>query len=135
MTGMIQRRETFLANIAKLGRSPKTELPRPTWQYQPQDRVLKDATKDELVEILIKQCANIHTNIVISNTATLPEDLQDVVDKYGGQSVITWKDKRFQDYGLSALMNEQHKPIFSFMNGIHSNLRKISVKLKKQILA
>ena len=108
MTGMIQRRETFLANIAKqLGRSPKTELPRPTWQYQPQDRVLKDATKDELVEILIKQCANIHTNIVISNTATLPEDLQDVVDKYGGQSVITWKDKRFQDYGLSALMNEQ----------------------------
>lgn len=55
MTGMIQRRETFLANIAKqLGRSPKTELPRPTWQYQPQDRVLKDATKDELVEILIK---------------------------------------------------------------------------------
>lgn len=54
MTGMIQQRETFLANIAKqLGRSPKTELPRPTWQYQPQDRVLKDATKDELVEILI----------------------------------------------------------------------------------
>ncbi len=108
MTGMIQHRETFLANIAQqLGRSPKTELPRPTWQYQPQDRVLKDATKDELVEILIKQCTNIHTNIVISSTATLPEDLQDVVDNYGDQSVITWKDKRFQDYGLSVLMNEQ----------------------------
>ena len=108
MTGMIQQRETFLANIAKqLGRSPKTELPRPTWQYQPQDRVLKDATKDELVEILIQQCANIHTDIVISSTATLPQDLQKVVDNYGGQSVITWKDKRFQDYGLAALMNEQ----------------------------
>ncbi|KOY80709.1 lactate utilization protein C [Lysinibacillus sp. FSL H8-0500] len=108
MTGTIQNRETFLANIAKqLGRSPKAELPRPTWQYQPQDGVLKDATKDELVEVLVKQCKNIHTDIVMTNTAKLPQDLQAVIDNYGGQSVITWQDKRFQDYGLSALMTTQ----------------------------
>ncbi|MEK5231678.1 lactate utilization protein C [Lysinibacillus sp. FSL K6-0232] len=108
MTGTIQNRETFLANIAKqLGRSPQAELPRPTWQYQPQDRVLKDATKDELVEVLVQQCKNIHTDIVITNTAKLPQDLQAVIDNYGGQSVITWQDKRFQDYGLSALMTTQ----------------------------
>ncbi|WP_338653668.1 lactate utilization protein C [Lysinibacillus sp. Y5S-8] len=108
MTSMIQHRESFLANIAKqLGRSPKTELPRPTWQYQPQDRVLKEATQDELVEVLIKQCANIHTDIKMSSTSTLPQDLQAIVDHYGGQSVITWKDERLKDYGLSPLMTEQ----------------------------
>ncbi|SCY19663.1 MULTISPECIES: lactate utilization protein C [unclassified Lysinibacillus] len=108
MTSMIQHRESFLANIAKqLGRSPNTELPRPTWQYQPQDRVLKEATQDELVEVLIKQCANIHTDIKISSTSTLPQDLQAIVDHYGGQSVITWKDERLKDYGLSPLMTEQ----------------------------
>lgn len=108
MTGTIHNRESFLANIAKqLGRSPKIELSRPTWQYQPQDRILNDATKDELVEVLIKQCANIHTDIVISTTAKLSEDLQSVVDHYGGQSIITWHDKRFQEYGLAQLMTVQ----------------------------
>lgn len=108
MTGTIQHREHFLANIAQqLGRSPITMLPAPTWQYQPQNRTLKDATRDDLLEILMKQCANIHTNIVISNCAKLSQDLQSVVDHYGGQSVITSKDERFQDYGLSELMTEK----------------------------
>jgi len=108
MTGTIQHRDTFLANIAQqLGRSPITDLPRPTWQYQPQNRVMKDATKDELLEVFIKQCANIHTNIVISDRTKLAHDLQSVVDHYGGQSVITWKDDRFQNYGLSELMTEK----------------------------
>ncbi|MFE3572882.1 lactate utilization protein C [Lysinibacillus sp. NPDC059133] len=108
MAGTIENRDVFLANIAKqLGRAPKTEIARPTWQYHPQDRVLKDKTKDELVEVLAKQCKNIHTDIVISNTANLPTDLQKVVDNYGSQSVITWKDERFKSFGLSSLMTEQ----------------------------
>ncbi|MFJ6210848.1 lactate utilization protein C [Lysinibacillus sp. NPDC092081] len=108
MTGTIENRDGFLSKIAKqLGRAPKTELARPTWQYHPQDRVLKDATKDALVEVLVEQCKNIHTDIVITNTANLPTDLQKVVENYGGQSVITWKDERFQSYGLSSLKTEQ----------------------------
>lgn len=108
MTGTIENRDVFLSNIAKqLGRAQKTEIARPTWQYQPQDRVLKEATKDELVTVLVKQCKNIHTDIVISNTANLPTDVQKVVENYGGQSVITWKDERFKSYGLSSLMTEQ----------------------------
>ncbi|WP_427110083.1 LutC/YkgG family protein [Lysinibacillus xylanilyticus] len=108
MTGTIKNRDVFLANIAKkLGRAPKTEIDRPTWQYNPQNRVLKEATKNELVEVLVGQCKNIHTDIVITNTANLPEDLQKVVENYGGKSVITWKDERFQNYGLSSLMTEQ----------------------------
>lgn len=108
MTGTIMHRENFLANIAQqLGRSPITTLQRPTWQYQPQNRILKDATRDELLEIFVKQCANIHTNIVISNCAKLSQDLQSVVDQYGGQSIISSRDERFQDYGLSELMTEK----------------------------
>ncbi|KOP80412.1 lactate utilization protein C [Lysinibacillus sp. FJAT-14745] len=108
MTGIIENRDAFLSKIAQqLGHTPKTELTRPTWQYQPQDRVLKGATKDELVKVLVEQCKNIQTEIVITNTANLPVDLQKVVENYGGQSVITWKDERFQSYDLSSLMTEQ----------------------------
>ncbi|MED3802437.1 lactate utilization protein C [Lysinibacillus xylanilyticus] len=108
MTGTIENRDVFLAKIAKqLGRAPKTEIVRPSWQYTPQDRVLKEATKNELVEVLVEQCKNIHTDIVITNTANLPADLQKVVGIYGGKSVITWKDERFQNYGLSSVMTEQ----------------------------
>ncbi len=108
MAGAIENRDVFLAKIAKqLGRTPKTEMERPTWQYQPQDCVLKEATKDELVEVLVEQCKNIHTDIVLTNTANLPADLQKVVENYGGHSVITWKDKRFMGFGLASLMTEQ----------------------------
>ncbi|MDM5247599.1 lactate utilization protein C [Lysinibacillus sp. G4S2] len=108
MTGIIEKRDAFLSKIAQqLGHTPKTELTRPTWQYQPQDRVLKGATKDELVKVLIDQCKNIETEIVITNTTNLSDELQKVVENYGGHSVITWKDERFQSYGLSSLMTKQ----------------------------
>jgi len=108
MTGIIENRDAFLSKIAQqLGHAPKTELSRPTWQYQPQDRVLKDATKDELVEVLVEQCKDINTEIIITNTANLSDALQKVVEIYGGHSVITWKDERFQSFGLSSLMTKQ----------------------------
>ena len=108
MSGIIQNKEAFLNKIAhQLGRAPKTKIERPTWQYQPQDRVLKDATKDDLVAVLQEQCKNIHTNIVLTNTADLPNALQTVVNDFGGRSVITWKDERFTQYGLTNLMTEQ----------------------------
>lgn len=108
MSGIIHNREVFLNKIAEqLGRTPKTQLERPTWQYQPQDYVLKDATKDDLVAVLQEQCKNINTNIVITNTTSLKEALQTVVENYGGRSVVSWKDERFHEYGLSNLMDEQ----------------------------
>lgn len=108
MSGIIQNRDAFLNKIAnQLGRAPKTRVERPTWQYQPQNTILKDATKDELVEVLQEQCKNIHTNIVLTSTADLPHALQTVVNDFGGRSVITWKDDRFKQFGLTRLMNEQ----------------------------
>lgn len=108
MAGSIVNRDSFLSNIAKqLGRAPKTQLTKPVWQYQPQDRVLKDATKDELVAVLAKQCKNINTNLIVTTTENLATDLQKVVDHYGGRSVITWQDERFESYGLLPIMQTQ----------------------------
>lgn len=108
MSSIIQNRDAFLNKIAsQLGRAPKTKVERPTWKYQPQNSVLKDATKDDLVAVLQEQCKNIHTNIVLTNTADLPQALQTVVNDFGGRSVITWKDERFSQFGLTNLMNEQ----------------------------
>lgn len=107
MIGTIENRDAFLSKIAQqLGRAPKTELTQPIWQYQPQGRVLKDATKDELVEVLVEQCKNIHTDIILTNTANLSKDLQKVVDNYGRRSVVTWRDERFERYGLTSFMTE-----------------------------
>ncbi len=108
MAGSIVNRDAFLSNIAKqLGRAPKTQLTKPVWQYQPQDRVLKDATKDELVAVLAKQCKNINTDVIVTTTENLATDLQKVVEQYGGRSVITWQDERFENYGLAQLMHTQ----------------------------
>lgn len=109
MTGTIQNRDPFLNKIAEnLGRSRiSTMVERPKWKYQPQHEVLKDATQDELLEVLINQCRNIHTDIHITDTAHLEGTLKNVVDNYGGGPIITWKDKRFSDWGLDSLLKEE----------------------------
>lgn len=105
MTGTIQNRDSFLGQIAtRLGRERKTHLDRPKWNYNPQDEVLKSANQDELLEVLKQQCKNIHTEIVITDTGKLSDSLKEVVNKYGGGPVTAWKDERFDQYGLTNLM-------------------------------
>lgn len=103
----IQNREQFLLNIAaNLGRSVRTEVERPKWTYRPQHEVLKDATQDELVEVLQKQCQNIHTTCHITTFSELPNMLRGIVESFGGESVITWKDDRYAQLGLTSLFTE-----------------------------
>lgn len=108
MTGTIQNRESFLNQIAgSLGRSRiTTPIERPKWKHLPQHEVLKDATQDELLEVLIKQCENIHTTIHVIDTADLSAALQDVVKEYGGGPIISWKDSRFSEWGLDSLFTQ-----------------------------
>ncbi|MGX9136312.1 LutC/YkgG family protein [Rummeliibacillus sp. JY-2-4R] len=107
MQGTIQNRDAFLNKIAKqLGRQGKTEVEIPTYQYHPQDKVLQGATQDDLVIVLKEQCKNINTDVIITSTEELPNSLQKVVQYYGGKSIITSKDSRFEQYGLSNLMDE-----------------------------
>jgi L-lactate dehydrogenase complex protein LldG len=108
MNGMIQNRDAFIGKISnRLGRSRETNVVRPKWKFQPQNEVLKNATQNELVEVLKEQCKNIHTDFIITNTANLTDSLKEVVKDYGGGPIIAWKDARFDQYGLSQLMNEQ----------------------------
>ncbi|WP_419955525.1 LutC/YkgG family protein [Neobacillus niacini] len=108
MSGMIQNRDAFLDKIAtRLGREQKRALEKPKWRYQPQDEVLKSATQDELVEVLKEQCNNIHTDFVVTSTEKLSDSLKEIVHQYGGGSIVTWKDERFLQYGLTKLMEEE----------------------------
>lgn len=108
MTGTIHNRDAFLETIAsRLGRQRKTKLERPKWNYYPQEEVLKDATKDELVEVLKSQCTLIHTDLVITSQKELKHTLHHLIKEFGGGKVVTWKDPRYQQYGLESLFKEK----------------------------
>jgi L-lactate dehydrogenase complex protein LldG len=109
MGGTIQNREAFLNQIAsKLGR-PRIIKPveRPDWKFQPQDEILKDATLDELVEVLKEQCNKIHTTFYTADLRDLSSLLNSVVLEYGGGPIVTWKDERFSEWGLDSLMKQE----------------------------
>ena len=101
----IQNRESFLAAVAgRLGRPPSTTRPARTWQYSPQSEVLQDRTQDELMQVLIEQCANIHTTAKTCTIAELPEVLMAAVEGNGGGTVVYSRDPRFEELGLSPLL-------------------------------
>lgn len=108
MAGNIQNREAFLSTIAKrLGREPITAgINRPTWKYNPQDEVLKEATSAELLEVLKTQCLEIHTDLQVTNKANLLQTVKDMVEEYGGGPILAGKDNRFDEFGLSPLLHE-----------------------------
>jgi L-lactate dehydrogenase complex protein LldG len=109
VTGTIQNRETFLNQIAsQLGRPRITKpVERPNWKFRPQAEVLKDATQDELLEVLKEQCKRIHTMIYTTELKELSSTLNDVVANYGGGPIVTWKDERFSKWGLDSLIKSE----------------------------
>lgn len=107
MQGSIQNRNTFLSDIAsRLGREPARSVEKPVWKHQPQRSVLKDATADELVEVLRNQCLEIHTDLLETTLEGLPAVLDEAVKQYGGGPLSLWKDERFETFGLSGLIEE-----------------------------
>jgi L-lactate dehydrogenase complex protein LldG len=109
--GTIQNRDKFLNNIAEqLGRSRRTEgVTRPMWKHQPQHDVYKGWTQDELAQQLKDYCPRIYTDYEETSAAGLVDTLRRVVEGYGGGPIVTWNDPRFEEYGLSHLVNEQWK--------------------------
>lgn len=109
MSGTIQNRDLFLNQLASRLNRPRISTPieRPNWKFQPQHEVLKDATQDELLEVLKEHCKKIHTKIVTTDLKGLPAVVNDVVMDYGGGPVVTWKDERFREWGLDSVMKEE----------------------------
>ncbi|MED4205646.1 lactate utilization protein C [Neobacillus mesonae] len=109
MIGTIHNRDKFLNQIASQLNRPRMSTPiaRPIWKYQPQYEIYKDASQDELLEILKEHCKKIHTKIFTTDLAELPGVMNNVVAEYGGGPVVTWKDERFSKWGLDPLMKEK----------------------------
>ncbi|MDR6997844.1 lactate utilization protein C [Neobacillus niacini] len=108
MQGTIQNRDKFLNQIAsRLGRERvSAPIDRPKWKFQPQHEVLKEATKEELLDILTEQCKKIHTTIYTTDKKNLADTLDKVVADYGGGPIVTWKDERFSQWGLDSLFKK-----------------------------
>ncbi len=99
--GQIHNQDSFLNTVAeKLGRQRKRSVTKPKWTTTPQYDVLKDATKDELVEVLKKHCEVIHTQFIETNSEDLTKQIRDVFKQYEVESVVTWKDERYKQFGL-----------------------------------
>lgn len=109
MPGTIHNRDAFLDQIAgSLGRGRLTSgVKVASWKHRPQDRVLRGATQDELLEVLKNQCLKIHTSLVITDLNKLPDALNEAVKNYGGGPVVSWRDERFSKWGLDGLMKEE----------------------------
>ncbi|MFJ5713529.1 lactate utilization protein C [Neobacillus sp. NPDC093127] len=109
MTGTIQNRDKFLNQLAnRLDRPRKsTSIVRPKWKFQPQLEVLKGASQDELLDVLLEQCKVIHTSITVTDSQDLSSKINEVVSGYGGGPVVTWKDERFSQWGLDSLFKHE----------------------------
>ncbi|ULT59741.1 lactate utilization protein C [Neobacillus drentensis] len=109
MPGTVQNREAFLNQIAtRLGRPRISKsVERPDWKFRPQEEVLKDATQDELLDVLKEHCKKIHTTIYTTDISGLSSTLKEVVTNYGGGPIVTWKDERFSQWGLESLMKQE----------------------------
>lgn len=108
MTGKIQNRDKFLNQLASRLDRPRINSPveRPNWKFRPQDEVLKNASQDELLDVLKEQCKKIHTSLYKTSSKDLSATLNEVVTNYDGGPIVTWKDERFSKWGLDSLFKQ-----------------------------
>lgn len=118
MEGNIINRESFLDHIAqKLNRPRGNETKKPDWNYKPQLNVLKNANQDELTAVLKKQCEVIHTDYIEAAANEVADTIDHILKSNQLQSVITYDDPRFNEYGLgeSARRNWEENGINSYI--------------------
>lgn len=100
--GQIHNRGSFLDKLAKnLGRDRRVEVVKPEWQHNPQWEVYKGYSQDELAAVLKKQCELIHTEVHETVTSELSTLIPHLIKQYGGKSVVSWDDPRFEEAGLA----------------------------------
>lgn len=108
MKGTIFHRESFLSHIQhQLGKnsSQSASIQRPAWKHQVQWDTNGRLSKEELVEQLKKQCQQIHTRVVETTPEEAPSVLRLLMTEYGEGSVITSRDRRFEQYGFRPMFD------------------------------
>lgn len=109
--GTIHNKESFLNEIAgKLGRDRQEPVPLPKWKHQPQWQIYQEATAEDLLAAFQKNGKEKDTNVIQTDRSNLPEVIQEVMKEYGGGSIVTTKDDRFAEYGLTSVFdhNDTH---------------------------
>ncbi|TLS36205.1 LutC/YkgG family protein [Pseudalkalibacillus caeni] len=106
--GKVENRETFLKHLTeKLGRKEmRQNVQLPEWEAQPQYKILKDASPEELVEVFKAAAAKINTPVLETTISDLPSTLKEAIVQLNGKSVATWADPRFDDYNLKQALEE-----------------------------
>ncbi|MGG3842933.1 LutC/YkgG family protein [Anoxybacillus kestanbolensis] len=100
--------EAFLQRIAsRLGRDVRTSVERPQWKHAPQHQVFQGYSQDELLDVLKKQCARIHTTLVETTIAELHDAIEHVVAAHGGGPIVVANDKRYEQFGLSSFLKRE----------------------------
>ncbi|MFD1037360.1 lactate utilization protein C [Virgibacillus byunsanensis] len=107
--GTIYNKEPFLNQVAdKLGRERKDHVSLPKWKHLPQWEVYKHDSTEKLLATLQKNSKAKNVDVVETDQSMLAETIQKVIKDYGGGSIVTTKDARFAEYGLtSAFDNSQ----------------------------
>ncbi|MBE3102859.1 MAG: lactate utilization protein C [Bacilli bacterium] len=109
--GTVLNKDSFLNKIAdKLGRNREEDVSLPKWKYEPQWKVYKENSPDDLLAIFRESSITKGVYVVETKKENLPETIQEVFKKYGGGPIVTTKDPRFAEYGLVSMFdnNETH---------------------------
>lgn len=107
--GTIQGKDRFLKNVANsLGRKRITEpVEIPEWSKEPHREVFKGMDQNELLDQFILQSDKIHTNVVVTEFSQLNSVFGEVVEQMGKESIVHWKDPRFEEYGLTTALADE----------------------------
>lgn len=111
--GTIHNKDAFLNEIAeKLGRERKAEVSRTAWKHQPQWEVYKTYSQEDLMAAFRKNGQAKQADVVETDKSMLPETIEKVIHQYGGGTIVTTKDDRFAEYGLTSTFDNRQTHIW-----------------------
>lgn len=107
--GEIHQREAFLDRIAsQLGRPLRTTgVTRPVWKHDVNLQAMQDDSAEQLLDAFKAQCRNIQTPVIETSRVQLAAVVKKLVAENGGGPVVTSRDPRFGEYGLTSLLTQE----------------------------
>mgnify|MGYP001194201513 CR=1 FL=1 len=109
MKGTIHHRDSFLDHIAgKLGRARRTSgVSRPVWKHDVNWETMKGYDEAQLLDVFKEHCQRIHTTVIETSKEKLADVVKKLVAENGGGPVVTSRDPRFDEYGLTPLLTQE----------------------------